>query len=321
MHRHYSTFKLPMHRLFSTVNVAIPEDGIKRKSVVPRRSVKSTAPEVKLRTNPVVAVCTAESYDFDHLHPFLQKHYGLAPSLAEDVLHVPLADADAEVFIFRNGSFVVWSPPNTGAFLLELREQLRPFEVNPTNELESEEMSFRTGNGDHSSMHGEMIVLGSNSVESVRAKLAFSNGLSDSVKLAVLESMMEDNVQRVRPIPDLLQQKGKVPMSRQQVLGLTGQLLHFRAQLNLYLELIDPPELYWSEPELEHLYNRISRALDTKQRVSILNKKLDYVSELAGVLRSHLSEQHGLKLEWGIIALIAVEVAFETLHLFTNLSN
>ena len=50
----------------------------------------------------------------------------------------------------------------------------------------------------------------------------------------------------------------------------------------------------------------------------VLNKKLDYANELSSVLREHLSEQHSLKLEWGIIVLIAVEVAFETLHWVTG---
>ena len=102
------------------------------------------------------------------------------------------------------------------------------------------------------------------------------------------------------------------------MLKLTGELLKFRADLNLHSELIDTPEIYWSRPELEELYIKVSKVLDIRQRVHVLNKKLDYANELASVLRSHLSELHSLKLEWGIIVLIAVEVAFETLHWITG---
>jgi len=35
---------------------------------------------------------------------------------------------------------------------------------------------------------------------------------------------------------------------------------------------------------------------------------MDYAQEIASVLRQHLSEAHGIRLEWIIIALIAVEV-------------
>jgi uncharacterized Rmd1/YagE family protein len=100
------------------------------------------------------------------------------------------------------------------------------------------------------------------------------------------------------------------------VLRLTGRLLHFRAMLNLQSDLLDTPDMYWSEPTLEELYMRVGRMLDNRPRIAVLNKKLDYASELADVLGSHLSEQHTWKLEWGIIALITVEVASDVLHWF-----
>ena len=154
---------------------------------------------------------------------------------------------------------------------------------------------------------------------SLKEKLAFSNGLADSVKLGVLERMMDDHIDKVRNIPSSLMSENKVELSRKETLSLTGELLHFRAQLNLNSDLIDTPDIYWSEPKLEDLYLKISRILETRRRTAILNKKLDYAKEMAQVLSEHLAEKHGLKLEWGIIALIAVEVAFESFHLIEKI--
>ena len=39
-----------------------------------------------------------------------------------------------------------------------------------------------------------------------------------------------------------------------------------------------------------------------------MNEKLNHCSEMVELLRTHLSEKHSFRLEWGIIALIAVEV-------------
>ena len=39
-----------------------------------------------------------------------------------------------------------------------------------------------------------------------------------------------------------------------------------------------------------------------------MNEKLNHCTELAELLRTHLSEKHSLRLEWGIIGLIAIEV-------------
>lgn len=154
---------------------------------------------------------------------------------------------------------------------------------------------------------------------SVKEKLAFSNGLADSVKLGVLERMMDEHIDKVKNIPTSLMSENKVALGRKETLSLTGELLHFRAQLNLNSDLIDTPDIYWSEPKLEELYLKISRMLETRRRTAILNKKLDYAKEMAQVLSKHLAEKHGLKLEWGIIILIAVEVAFETFHLLEKI--
>lgn len=164
----------------------------------------------------------------------------------------------------------------------------------------------------------ETIILNEETV-SIKEKLAFSNGLADSVKLGVLERMMDEHIDKVKNIPASLMSENKVALSRKETLSLTGELLHFRAQLNLNSDLIDTPDIYWSEPKLEDLYLKISRILETRRRTAILNKKLDYAKEMAQVLSEHLAEKHGLKLEWGIIALIAVEVAFETFHLLEKL--
>ena len=130
---------------------------------------------------------------------------------------------------------------------------------------------------------------------------------------------MDEHINKVRNIPSSLMSENKVELSRKETLSLTGELLHFRAQLNLNSDLIDTPDIYWSEPKLEDLYLKISRILETRRRTAILNKKLDYAKEMAQVLSEHLAEKHGLKLEWGIIALIAVEVAFESFHLIEKI--
>ena len=190
---------------------------------------------------------------------------------------------------------------------------------------ETETLFFRINKSDRffAGMEGEVIVLdipeGEPEITVIHSKLAFSNGIADSVKLAVLESNLHEHIEKVKPIPLALANGGKLPVGRADVLQLTGELLKFRADLNLHSELTDTPEWYWSEPQLEELYNRVTKVLDIRQRAHMLNKRLDYANELASVLRSHLSERHGLKLEWGIIILIAVEVAFETLHWFVEM--
>jgi uncharacterized Rmd1/YagE family protein len=74
------------------------------------------------------------------------------------------------------------------------------------------------------------------------------------------------------------------------------------------------PDIFWDsrhELGLGEYYDQVGRALDVGVRIKVLNEKIGFAQEIASVLREQLSEKHGLRLEWAIIALIAVEVVLE----------
>jgi required for meiotic nuclear division protein 1 len=173
-------------------------------------------------------------------------------------------------------------------------------------------------------------------VDTVLAKIAFSSGLARSTKLAVLERLTDTYFGSTRSIPTILSRGtplpfnkprilrrfceilglgSRLPFSRPFILRKTGELLSIRAQLNLYNELTDSlPDLFWDsrhELGLEGYYDHVGKALDVGVRIKVLNEKMDYAQEIASVLRETLSERHSLRLEWGIIVLIFIEVVFE----------
>ncbi|KAF2427740.1 hypothetical protein EJ08DRAFT_637171 [Tothia fuscella] len=177
--------------------------------------------------------------------------------------------------------------------------------------------------------------------DTVLAKIAFSSGLARSTKLAVLERLTETYFDSTRSIPTIMSRGtpmpfekpyivrrfceilgfgSRLPFSRPFILRKTGELLSIRAQLNLYSELTDSlPDLFWDskhELGLEGYYDHVGKALDVGVRIKVLNDKLNYAQEIANTLRETLSERHDLRLEWIIIILIAIEVAFELRRLF-----
>ena len=48
--------------------------------------------------------------------------------------------------------------------------------------------------------------------------------------------------------------------------------------------------------------------------MQVMNEKLNHCVELADMLTTNLADQHHVRLEWMIIALIMVEVGFEVIH-------
>ena len=247
-----------------------------------------------------------------------------------------------DVFVFPSGTVVAWAIPESILTPL-VSKVLLPAAKYPLDQLEEEDLDYSEDpKRENSSIRGDRIVLGtkprssqssaenevdaslradteglqvhSRNLDTVLTKIAFSSGLARSTKLAVLETLLRDYQESTRTIPSQLSRGGRMPFTRSFISKKTGQLLSIRAQLNLYSELTDSlPDLFWDsrhELGLEGYYDQVSRALDTNIRIKTLNEKMDYAQEIASVLRQHLSEAHGVRLEWIIIVLIAVEVVF-----------
>lgn len=236
-----------------------------------------------------------------------------------------------DVFIFPSGTLVSWSLPEAFTSYFATRTLLPAAEGSHVHKVEFEDLDYvEDPSKEHSSIKGDTIILGTKQdlaspadrqkVDSIFTKIAFSSGFARSTKLAVLETMLLEYFQSTREIPTLLSRGSRLPYDRSFILRKTGQLLSLRAQLNLYSELTDSlPDLFWDsrhELGLEGYYDQLGRALDVGIRIKVLNEKMDYAQEIASVLRERLSEKHGLRLEWTIIALIAVEVGFEVLRLW-----
>lgn len=303
----------------------------------------------------MTAYAVAEQFDIGKAMAILQEkgyepdpfHTGLYPQVIH--IEVPLdslhrlsnpntthlsADGVGDVFVFPSGTVVAWSLPEEFTSYLATKTLLPAAEGSQITPIETEDLEFlEDSQRENSSIKGDTVILGTKStaeslnsiqirqsVDTVLTKIAFSSGLARSTKLAVLESLLSNYFESTRTIPKLLSQGSRLPFTRDFILRKTGQLLSVRAQLNLYSELTDSlPDIFWDSRHdlgLEGYYEQVGRALDVGIRIKLLNEKMDYAQEIASVLRERLSEKHGLRLEWIIILLIAVEVGFEILRLW-----
>jgi required for meiotic nuclear division protein 1 len=247
-----------------------------------------------------------------------------------------LPDEVGDIFVFPSGTVVTWALPEGFTSYFATRTLVPAAENAHVALLETEDLDYvEDPSREHSVIRGDTFILGtkpsmvpeiqseeSQAVDTVLTKIAFSSGFARSTKLAVLETSLSKYLSSTAQIPTLLSRGSRLPfsISRSFILRKTGQLLSLRAQLNLYSELTDSlPDLFWDsrhELGLEGVYDQVGRALDVGIRIKVLNEKMDYASEIAGVLRERLSEKHGLFLEWTIITLIAIEVGFEILRLW-----
>lgn len=283
-------------------------------------------------------------------------HTGLYPQvlhvqtpnyLVKDVGGEDRAQGAGDVFVFPSGSVVTWNVPENHAHnLVEkvLGGSSGAAENGHLDKLEAEDLDYlEDPTRATSSIFGDTIVLGTKAtqpaedatsaestaetkheVDQVLAKIAFSSALARSTKLAVLENSLNEYFATTKSIPATLAAGSQLRHTRAFVLRKTGELLNIRAQLNLYSELTDSlPDLFWdSEHELglESYYKMVGNALDVPVRITTLNARMDYASEIAAVLRERLSEQHSTGLEWLIIWLIFIEVVYGSVTLWHEYS-
>ncbi|KAI9296752.1 DUF155-domain-containing protein, partial [Neoconidiobolus thromboides FSU 785] len=265
------------------------------------------------------AYCTAEEYDLTKLLPLLSSTFK-TNKITDDVYHLTslTSEFEAEIFLFQGGTFVIWGlDKEYGDLFLEnyIRKE-DSIELGRYLEYEKEDFSYYEDGELNTQMFNESILIDSKK-DPILTKLAFSHGLARSAKLSILEDMLDNLLQSMSHYPLILVKNENIRLKRKDILNKIGQVFLIRGILNLQSEsFLDTPDYYWSKPKLEVYYDQISKNLDVRPRIAILNKKLDYANELTDLLREQLSENHSNKLEWCIILLIAVEVGFELIRYY-----
>lgn len=135
------------------------------------------------------------------------------------------------------------------------------------------------------------------------ARLSFSAGLALSARLSSQETSLSKYLQSVQPIPQLLSVKGRVPISRREVVRKMGRLLKLRQMVNLEEgSKVEELELFWENARMEQHYDSICTNLDIESRFRALNEQLDHAENLMGILRALLTEGSSHRMELIIIA-------------------
>ena len=68
-----------------------------------------------------------------------------------------------------------------------------------------------------------------------------------------------------------------------------GKLFKLRRDVNLMSNVLDIPELFWSEASLKGLYDAVREYMEIGPRVQVLNEKLAVVSDLVSFSLSLVS--------------------------------
>ncbi|KAF9953410.1 hypothetical protein BGZ72_005453 [Mortierella alpina] len=290
----------------------------------------------------VIAYCTASAYRMDDLFNYLQSRKSVnsaAPKRFDECIYTPFSytvtskppmtadllglDEDAtngprrldqqqlkesipEVFYFDYGVVVIWGM--TEQEESRLLQELSKFEEEKLDDedVETEEFSYHYNSQYQPRIYNDVITL--KNAGNYMIKLTISHAIAQSVKMTLFEGLIENTINATKNIPQTMAETGKVPMSRTQITKKIGQLFIMRINVNLVSNILDTPEIFWSEPSFQPLYSAIRGYLEIGQRVELLNQRTAVISDLLDMLKEHLTSSHGEQLEWIVIILIFFEI-------------
>jgi len=274
----------------------------------------------------IVGYSVAESFDILGLVEGVERQriYSQMP-LADDVDHSCLyitnqlqVDVQTrEIFIFKDGCVVFWNVPE-----LERDSVLRFVKAYGEDCYEdqlifdeSEMMNYCESQNGNSYLTKGVIHVGKEA--DTLAKYAFSNAIVASVKLGTWEASLDRIIDSIEHISEDMQ-RNNVKMTLAEVMQKTGEMLALRHMINLSSDLLDTPDFYWDREQLEQIYHQTCSHLAVGKRTQVVNAKLSHCIELMTLIADQLNADHGARLEWIIIILIAIEIGFEVLHAVKN---
>lgn len=245
------------------------------------------------------AFCTADSYQMNLLYKFLKKE-NFSLQKFRDSFYIPVDKG--HIFFFSYGCVVFWEL--TEEQISSILKKLKSFENESLPKPNSD--SYFVVEGSVNKIYQNEIILNINS--GIMEKLAISHALAQSMKLLVFEERVEHTIKKTEHIPKSLAKNGKITLSGKQIAQKMGKLFLERSSINLHSNMLDTPEFFWEYPELEPLYHMAAKDQDIKQRVDILNKRLDLIHELFQMLSDVFNNRHSSILEIIIIILIGLEI-------------
>lgn len=262
-----------------------------------------------------LSYCIANTIDLTRLdNHFKTTLPGYISVRSRDVLKLGRCDTNHTlVFVFKNGTVVSWGVKRHQ--ISSYLNTIKLFTDKPISFLVRDEFSYKIGDKTAIEPHGffdvDCLTMDS---EADELKLSFSYGFSQSVKLQYFETIIEALIEKYNPMIQGLSNKGKMPISRDQIRQIIGEILGAKSEMNLISNFLYHPKYFWQHPTLEEYYTMLERYLHIQRRVNAINHRLDTLNEIFDMFNSYLETRHSHNLEIIIIVLITIEIIFAVLN-------
>jgi uncharacterized Rmd1/YagE family protein len=225
------------------------------------------------------------------------------------------SSTEAEIFLFGYGTVVIWGM--TEAQEKRFLSSIKRFEVEKLapEDIEMEDLNYYYAN--YSRIYNDVITLRKGS--SYMTKLSLSHALSQSVKISLFEELISNTIEETKDIPEVISETGKIGMPHKEIMQKIGQLFLLRTNINSVGSVLDSPEVFWSFPDLQPLYDAARSYLEIPQRINLLNTRVEVLQDMLQLLKESVSSRHAERLEQIVIALIGIEIVLGIITILVDL--
>ncbi len=133
--------------------------------------------------------------------------------------------------------------------------------------------------------------------------------LSRSVSLEYFEFLVDRSLEQLEDSIEQLAKKGRLVGSRNALTKQVGVGLNIQHELAYNLGLLDDPDILWEGGHrIEKLYTQLSQIFDIRERVQILQRKIDIIAKSSEFIIMRLQERTLTWQEYAIIALFVIDI-------------
>ncbi|GAK58782.1 hypothetical protein U27_05757 [Candidatus Vecturithrix granuli] len=214
--------------------------------------------------------------------------------------------------IFRYGAVVLFGlePMEEVAFLSQIESMvIKPYPDHETEQVtvyldpKREELVDRNGD----------IVLREFSIDRLQI---VADILGKSVVLGRYESRVAEAFDRIEPLAETLQIRGKGLGKDRELMRHIGDTLLIQHKMVGRVEVSEKPEILWDHPKLERLYVHLESEYELRERHLALERKLELISRTVETQLDLLHNNRSLRVEWYIVILIVVEILLTLYEMF-----
>jgi uncharacterized Rmd1/YagE family protein len=242
---------------------------------------------------------------------------GLESSRLLPVLPLIISAGDqGYAVLFRYGAVVLFNlaPAAQASFLNHIKHLIRdPFDA-PVTEI----VDINVDASKEERVENNVISIKDTCPERLQV---VADILAKSMVLDHYEKRVGNVFDRIEPLADSLQQRGRTAYKDVELLRHIGGTLLIQHTTVGRVEIDEKPEILWEQPELERLYVRLEDEYELRERHVALERKLDLISRTAETLLDLMQHKRSLRVEWYIVILIVIEILLTLYEIYARIQH